>query len=641
MRILVFTLLLFTLNSCMENNSMPTPVTELGFHYTPARTTFKTVATNAEKVMVHLYDQPDSGTPVTYQMQPEGELWQRVVDGDLLGKYYTLQVVRDSVDSREFIDPWSRSNTNTYGRGLIFTDNTPIAASPKLSRKTDAIIYEVHVRDFSIAPNSGINAKGKFLGFTEKGTRLSTDSAIKTGIDHLVELGVNVVQLLPVQDFDNDETNPTYNWGYMPMNFNSPDGWYASDLTDASRVIELKKLVSALHEADIKVTLDVVYNHTAENKDLNPWAFESLAPGEYYRYTLDGGYWNGSACGNEFKSEGRLGRDFIVQSTKYFVEEFDIDGYRFDLMGLIDLETMQEVVKTLRTIKPDILIYGEPWTAAATPIEPTVKGVQKGQGFAVFNDHFRDGVKGSVFDHGPGFVQTGINIDRVKAGIKGSIDDFALNPDETLNSVEAHDNHTLWDRLIVSTKGQSDADRIRMHKMSAVLVLTAQGIPFIHAGQEFMRSKFGNENSYNAPDSINMMRWDLKKTYNDVFQYHQGLIALRKAHHLFRFATAEQVRRNLRFFDDDLNIPLPDKVVAWQIKAGVSPETWSEAVVIVNAEDKDVTVALPEGDFHLYANAEIASVKPILAETIIGKILVERKSAVILGQQWARPKKQK
>lgn len=626
-----FFLMIFILN-CGGSKTMETPF-KYGYYYQPNEITFLLPVDNADSVILHIYDIPKGGNSENYHLiRKKADLWGICIPFDLKGKFYTFSVLRNGVPSREFIDPWSRSNTNTYGRGLIFSDDTKIAKSPKLRNKTDAIIYEMHIRDFTIDSHSGIKQKGKFLGITEVGTKLDIDSTIKTGIDHLLDLGVNVVQVMPVQDFDNDEENPTYNWGYMPVNFNSPEGIYATDLTDDSRVVEFKKMVDALHKAGIRVNMDVVYNHTAENLNHNPWGFEILQPGKYYRFDSRGSYSNGSGCGNEFHSESKLGRDFIIESCKYWVSEYGIDGFRFDLMGLIDRTTMKDLVIEIKKIKPDIQVYGEPWTAGKTPIKPTIKGVQKGQGYAVFNDNYRDAIKGSVFDHGPGYVQAGINIAKIKKGILGSITDFAKNPNETINYVACHDNQTFWDRLNISLPKESLDKLIKMDKMGAALVFTAQGVPFIHSGQEFLRTKYGNDNSYNAPDSINMIRWEFKKKYLDVFNYYKGLIALRKAHPLFCFDQAEEIKKNIRFFDDDLNIPLPESVVAWQITSGQSGDVWQQAVLIANPTEKEFLISLPPGNFRLFGNEKQAGVKPLSEVVIHKEIKVKALEFLILAE---------
>ena len=496
---------------------------EMGAVYSPARTVFRVFAPTATEVTVMLYEEPEGGTADPNQMQYVGNgIWEATVEGDLIGKYYTLKT--SGVDPRfdsglEVIDPYSRCNTSHTGRGMIIDDNTPIAPHPEFDR-SEAIIYELHVRDFTIAPNSGIAQKGKYLGFTETGTTLPEHTDIKTGIDHLEELGVNVVQVMPIQDFDNDESSEQYNWGYMPVHFNSPDGWFATERHGAKRVEEFKLLVDALHKKGMKVVMDVVYNHTAEHRPDRVFSFEGLVPGYYYRLRDDGTYWNGSGTGNETRSEALMMRKFIVESCRYWVEEYDVDGFRFDLMGLMDLETVVGIVEECRAIKPDIVIHGEPWTGGETPISPTGKGSQRNKGFAVFGDHFRDAIKGGVFDISKGYVQAGIGIDKIKHGIEGSINDFTYHPTEVLNYVASHDNHTYWDRLVLTTRGDrnvTEEDRKRMDRMGAVLVLTSQGIPFIHSGQEMLRTKRGNSNSYNQPDAVNMINWGLKRTNMDIF----------------------------------------------------------------------------------------------------------------------------
>jgi pullulanase len=518
---------------------------------------------------------------------------------------------------------------------MIIEDDTPIAPHPEFDR-SEAIIYELHVRDFTIAPNSGIAQKGKYLGFTETGTTMPEHPDIKTGIDHLEELGVNVVQVMPIQDFDNDESSQQYNWGYMPVHFNSPDGWYATERDNAKRVEEFKLLVDALHKKGMKVLMDVVYNHTAEYRPNKIFSFEGLAPGYYYRLRDDGTYWNGSGTGNETRSEALMMRKFIVESCKYWVEEYDVDGFRFDLMGLHDMETMVRIVEECRAIKPDIVIHGEPWTGGETPISPTGKGSQRNKGFAVFGDHFRDAIKGGVFDLSKGYVQAGINIDRIKRGIEGSINDFTHHPTEVLNYVASHDNHTFWDRLVLTTRGDrnvTDEDRKRMNKMGAVLVLTSQGIPFIHSGQEMLRTKRGNSNSYNQPDAVNMINWDLKRTNPDIFNYYKGLISLRKTHPIFRMKTREEVSMNLEFLDDDLGMRLPSRCVGYRLKRGSSGDAWEEVLVLYNPNPAVVTFDIPEGDWTIVVNDEAAGVTGVETGTTSvsdGEVEVPRISGMVL-----------
>jgi pullulanase len=612
---------------------------EMGAIYSKAQTIFRVFAPTARTLKVVLYEQPAGGLGQGHDMAyTDNGIWELTVPGDLNGTYYTLKASgHDPVfdPSRELIDPYSRCNTAHDGRGMVVADKTPITPAPVFDI-SEAVIYELHVRDFTIASNSGIEFGGKYLGFTETDTRVPGDLDIRTGIDHLEDLGVNVVHVMPIQDFDNDESEELYNWGYMPVHFNSPDGWYATEQHGVARVREFKFMIDALHKKGIKVVMDVVYNHTAEYQPSKIFSFEGLVPGYYYRLRDDGSYWNGSGTGNETRSEARMMRKFIIESCKYWVDEYDVDGFRFDLMGLIDLETMVRLVEELRAIKPDIIVYGEPWAGGDTPIRKTEKGSQRGKGFAVFGDHFRDAIKGGVFDLNPGYVQAGINIDRIKLGIEGSINDFTDSPIEVLNYVASHDNRTFWDRLIVTTRGDktlTDEDRKSMDKLGATLVLTSQGIPFIHSGQEMLRTKRGDHNSYNKPDAINMINWQWKRDNLDIFNYYKGLIALRKAHPMFRMKTRDQVVGNLRFLDEHLGIPLPPRCVAYQITKGDTDDSWNEALVLLNPNRKEVTFTIPEGDWTVVVDDDEAGTAPVgTGESDVSgdKVRVSRISAKIL-----------
>ena len=588
----------------------------LGWTYTPAATTFRVFAPTASGVKVVTYDTPVGGSGSATDMQyTAGGVWEATISGDLKGKYYTLKAAGPDPGlgaGREVIDPYSRCNTAHDGRGLILVDETPVAPAPEFD-VSEAIIYEIHVRDLTIDPQSGVKNKGKYLGFTEAGTTMPGDPSIKTGLDHLEELGVNVVHIMPIQDFENDESKDVYNWGYMPVHFNSPDGWFATQKINASRVEEFKRLVDALHKKGIKVVMDVVYNHTAEYRPNKVFSFEGLVPGYYYRLKDDGTYWNGSGTGNETRSEAPMMRKFILDSVKYWVEAYGIDGYRFDLLGLMDLETATGLVEELRQIKPDIIVYGEPWAGGDTPITTLSKGSQRGKGFAVFGDSFRDAIKGGVFDLNKGYVQAGINVDRIKRGIEGSVNDFASSPTEAINYAASHDNHTLWDRLLATTRNDrnvTDADRKRMDKLAAALVLTSQGIPFLEGGQDLLRTKQGNSNSYNAPDSVNAIKWAWKKANQDVFTYYRGLIALRKAHPIFRMKTRDEVLANLKFFDDHLGIAVPPKCVGYRLTAGGSGDSWSDVLVLFNPNPNEVTFSIPDGNWTIVVDDDEAGIVP-------------------------------
>ncbi len=611
----------------------------MGVIFSPEGTLFRVFAPTASQMQVLLYDQPTGGPVREVSMAAlENGLWEATLGQNLRGTHYTLRA--DGGDprfdpQRELIDPYSRCNTAHNGRGLIWSDQTHVADRPTFG-VDEAIIYELHIRDFSVDENSGIQKKGKYLGLTEEGTVMPGNPEVKTGLDHLVELGVNAVQIMPIQDFENDESSDQYNWGYMPVHFNSPDGWYATERYGPARIEEFKKLVDALHRKGIKVIMDVVYNHTAETSPAKVFSFNGLVPGYYYRLKEDGSFWNGSGTGNEFRSEAPMARKFILDSVEFWVREYQVDGFRFDLMGLIDLETMVQIVERLRAIDPHLLIHGEPWTGGQTPITPTVKGAQRRRGFAVFGDHFRDAIKGGVFDLNPGYVQAGINVDRVKKGIQGSIHDFADNPLEVINYVACHDNHTFWDRLLLTTRTRSDitdADRRRMDKMGAVLIFTSQGIPFIHSGQEMLRTKGGDENSYNKPDAVNKIRWRWKVDHKDVFDYYKGLIALRKKHPIFRMKTRREVIDNLRFFDDHLGMKVPPQCIAYQLTRGNSGDEWDKVILLFNAHKDQMTFTLPRGRWTAVVDEDEAGDTPVTTGQQVfskGKARVPGRSAMVL-----------
>ena len=615
----------------------------LGAIYSPDRTTFRVWAPTAHRVTLNIYDRPTGGSPHPMRMSKHRDgRWSATLLGDSNGIYYPYTAAWHDPRfnaKRELIDPYARAVTCHNGRAIVVHDETPVADRPTFPI-SEAIIYELHIRDFTIDPDCGIQRRGKYLGLTETNTHLTGRSDIETGLDHLVELGVNVVQLLPITEFHNDESNDRYGWGYDVAHFNSPDGWYATERFDARRVTEVKRMIDALHRRGIRVTMDVVFNHTFESITKHRvYSFDGLVPGYYYRLRQDGSYWNGSGTGNEFRSEAPMARRFILDSLKYWVTEYKIDGFRFDLLGLIDRETMEQIVHELRAIDPNLLIYGEPWAGGATPIEITGKGAQRSRGWAVFNDHFRDALKGNVFDaRATGFIQSGFSIENVKKGIRGGIDDFADSPLEAVNYVECHDNHTLWDRLRISTADNAavtDADRRAMDKLAAAVLFTSQGIPFLQAGQEFLRAKGGDHNSYDKPDAVNMIRWQAKAEHRDVFEYYRGLIALRRAHPLFRLETAEEARRSLKFLDGDFGLPVPQGCIGYLIDDAARGDAWARAVVLFNTQTKPVEFVIPDGAWRVFADNRQAGTIEIKQST--GKVekdraVVPARSALILGE---------
>lgn len=615
----------------------------LGAIYSPDKTEFRVWAPTAGKVRLNLYDSPSGGRPRLLSMSRHRDgTWSTMLLGDWRRIYYTYTATGHDARfdaTRELIDPYARAVTAHNGRAIVVHDETPVADRPAFPI-SEAIIYETHIRDFTIDPDSGIQRRGKYLGLTEANTHLTGRADIATGLDHLVEMGVNVVQFLPIGEFHNDESNDRYGWGYDTVHHNSPDGWYATERYDARRVSEVKRMIDALHRRGIRVTLDVVFNHTFEAiAKHRVYSFEGLVPGYYYRLKPDGSYWNGSGTGNEFRTEAPMARRYIIDSLKYWVTEYKVDGFRFDLMGLIDLETVKEIVRELRAIDPNLLIYGEPWAGGSTPIEITGKGAQRGNGWAVFNDHYRDALKGNVFDaRATGFIQSGFNVEAVKKGIRGSVDDFSDSPLETINYVECHDNHTLWDRLLISTAENAavtEADRRAMGKLAAAIIFTSQGIPFIQCGQEFLRSKSGDHNSYDKPDAVNMIRWREKVENHDVVEYYRGLIELRRAHPIFRFETADEVRSAVKFLDDQLELSVPLGCVGFLIEDVTGKDEWSRALVLLNPQARATEFAIPAGEWKIFGDNRRVGNSELRRST--AKLDAERawvavRSVLILGE---------
>ncbi len=609
------------------------PGAVLGAQYTPGGTTFRVFSPLAEGVEVIVAATPTGpdGLAARAMSVDARGVWSVTVAADLAGKFYAYRLRGPELDpQREVTDIYAVCTAGPQARALIVDrDKTdPPGFDPtayvNCPSAVDAVIYEMHVRDFTIADNSGVGRKGKFLGLTEPGTHLPGDPSIKTGLDHLVELGVTHVQILPIQDFDNKEApDDSYNWGYMPVFFNSPDGWYATAPVGPQRITEFKQLVQTLHERGIGVIMDVVYNHVAD------WAsFERLVPGYYLRRRPDGTLWNGSGCGNELASERPMARKYMVDSVKYWVAEYGIDGFRFDLMGLHDLETMLAIREELRKINPSVLIYGEPWTGGASGLKQvTDQRRVAGTGLAAFNDHFRDAVKGDRDGGQPGFVQIGDRMDRIRQGIRANIGDWAKQPTDCLTYCECHDNLTTWDKLIQSAPEATDEVRKRMQRFAGLLVLTSQGIPFIHSGQELCRSKQGHHNSYNLPDSVNQIDWSLKQANQDVFAYYRGLIALRKAHPVLRLRTADEIRQRLSF---RRNAP-SDRCLAYRLDGTDLPgESHRTTLVLLNGDATDQEFRLAPGAWRVLVDADRAGTEPL--GEVTGKVTVKAHSGMVLGQ---------
>lgn len=591
---------------------------DLGLTYSPDQTSFKIWSPTAKEIKLHLYDNGVEGDPLESHSMKKDEqgTWTLSLEGDHAGKFYTYQINVDGQWKSETPGPYAKAvgvnGTRAYVLNMNDTDPEGWEHDNRPSQRgdLDIIIYEIHIRDMSTHPSSGIVNKGKFLGLTETGTR--SPEGEMTGVDHLKELGITHVHVLPMFDFRSiDETRleeNRFNWGYEPQNYNAPEGSYATDPYDpAIRIQELKSMIKSLHENGIRVIMDVVYNHTGFG---DPESFNmSLAvPKYYYRYNKDGTLSDAAACGNETASERAMMRKYIIESVEYWVDEYHLDGFRFDLMGIHDLTTMKEISSRLKAVEPTIFIYGEGWKAGSSPIpdeDLALKmNIPKIKYVAAFSDEIRDGIKGSWNDwEEPGFVSGNYKRkDGVKFGIVGGVEHhqinygaineskapWALEPNQCIVYVSCHDNHTLYDKLKIVNPEASEDVILKMHMLSNTIVLTSQGIPFLHAGVDFVRSKQGVENSYDSPDSINQLDWTRKTRYKREFEFYQKLIQLRKDHPAFRLSSKRRINKGLTFleFEDEEN------VIGYLLNGASVNDEWENIAVIFNgsAEMKDVNI---------------------------------------------------
>lgn len=588
-------------------------------------THFRLWSPKAQEVTLNLYETGLNGKayeslPMTFHA--ENGTWTASIPEKLYGKFYTFRVKQGGKWLNETPGVWAKAVGANGKRAAVidFSTTDPEGwkqdKGPKVDNFSDVIVYEMHHRDFSMSPTSGIANKGKFLALTEKGT--TSPEGEKTGIDHLKELGVTHVHILPSYDYNSvDETNlqkNTYNWGYDPQNYNAPEGGYSTNPSDpATRVSEMKKMVKSLHDAGIGVIMDVVYNHTAENDGSN---FELTAPGYYHRHRDNGSYSDASGCGNETASDRQQMRDFIVNSVKYWATEYHIDGFRFDLMAIHDTETMNEVAAELKKINPSLFVYGEGWTAGDSPLPVELRAlkenVSKMKGIAVFSDDLRDAVKGhysKAEDRGFASGKAG-NEETVKIGIvaatahpqvdysKGNNSKFpyATSPEMVVNYVSCHDDLMLTDKLRKSMPDATDEERKAVARLAQTIVFTSQGTPFMFAGEEIFRDKKGVHNSFCSPDSINAIDWSLKTKNHDQFEYYKGLIALRKAHPAFRMTSAEEIAKHLVF--DKIDSDKTPNLISYTLKDNANGDTWKDIKVIFNGSDEERVVKLPKGEWH-------------------------------------------
>lgn len=649
---------------------------DLGVTVQPESCSFKVWTPKAAEVHLLLSPPSADGSPEEYSdrsgqskpneipmhKQAQG-IWHIEINGDWCGYRYMFQTTFGDGRREIAVDPYARAVTINGEMGVIvrleYTDpeGWKEDVRPELASPVDAVLYELHVRDFSIHPSSGMKYRGKYLAFTETGLLDSEGNSI--GIDHLAELGITHVHLLPVFDFATvdeaqvDASNShrsNYNWGYDPLHYNVPEGSYATRADEPeTRIREFKSMVLALHQKGIGVIMDVVYNHTF---DTARSSFEKLYPGYYYRQWEDGTYSNGSGTGNEVATERHMVRKFIMDSVRYWAEEYHVDGFRFDLMGLIDTATMKSLAADLHEkVSPSILIYGEPWGALESPLgdNMTLKGDQRESGFAVFNDNFRGAIKGDSDGAGTGFA-TGAEgaEENVWVGVRGAITDFTAAPTETINYVTAHDNLNLWDK-VAYTQGLEDTlgfisydedgsvkgcdnvqqavqqaspykqleaghvlenETVRRCLLANGIVLTSQGVPFLAAGDELLRTKFGDANSHESGDVVNAIRWEYKKQFKSVFDYYRGLIRLRREHPVFRLRTRGESEQNVRLLEQDKG------VLAYELLGTALGDSWKRVIVAYNATKQTRTLSIPSAEWHVVVEQGQAGTDII--RTIVG-----------------------
>lgn len=628
---------------------------DLGAVYSPKMTRFKVWAPEAESVKLNLYKQGEGDNLIDQHIMKKSANGTYVFEkqGDCNGIYYTYTVVNHG-EEQEAVDPYTKAAGVNGQRGMVINlaKTNPQGFEMDGYRNpehiTDAIIDEGSVRDFTMDESSGVFHNGKFLGLTEANTTNHFGEA--TALDYISDLGITHVQILPAFDFETvDEKNQKaqYNWGYDPDNYNVPEGSYAvSPYDGAVRIQEMKQMVLALHSRGIGVIMDVVFNHTYRRDDSN---LQKIVPGYYYR-SDETGYTNGSGCGNEVASDRPMVQKLIVDSLIYWAKEYHIDGFRFDLMGVLDIDTMNVIAERLKEIRPDIYLYGEGWNGGPSSLAEEKRAfkasAKKMPGIGMFNDDIRDTIKGSVFyDDHLGFVNGGTHLENaLRYGITGAVahpqvdydaygsKPWAKEPGQSINYVSCHDNYTLWDKLSVSCPEASEEKKKAMNRLCAAIVFTSQGVPFIQAGEEFLRSKplpekkgFA-ENSYNMPDAVNSIKWDNIHEYPDMIAYYKGLMALRKAHPVFRMQSEAEMTQNLCFLSDT-----PENVVAYLLKGKGADDTPENILVIFNGNDEEILYNLPEGKWKILVDDKTAGADG--KKIISAKADVEPLSALVLEKE--------
>ena len=609
---------------------------ELGALYEKEGTLLRVWTPTAKSVEVWIYaDDSFKGPSTKIEMvqKPKG-IFVAYLPGDQHGTIYVYKIL--FLNNRESIsvDPYARATTVNGMKSVIADLNRTNPDGwgerlPAFGLPEEAIIYELHIRDFSISETSGIVNKGKFLGLTEKNTQNA--SGRKTGLDYLIDLGITHIQILPMFDYATvDEANltePQYNWGYDPLNYNVPEGSYSTDPFDPfNRIFELKQMIRTLHDNGLRVIMDVVYNHVYDPKDQ---ALERTVPGYFYRYNADGSLANGTGVGNDTASERHMMRKYIIDSVKYWAKEYHLDGFRFDLMGIHDSVTMNAIREALDKIDPSIIIIGEGWEMS-TPLPEDLKASQRNAQamprIAHFNDSIRIALKGSDFgdEKDRGFI-SGKNYleDLLLRNIKGAMHlsshSSYVDPEQVIQYVEAHDNLTLYDKLLRSNPDDSEEVRIKRHTLATSIVLLSQGVPFIHGGQEFLRTKAGVANSYQSPDEINQFEWERVTTFQESVAYVKGLIALRKSEYLFRLHTIEEIEAHFTILSENFNI------VAFSLT-----NSEKKYIVIFNGNRSDTIFRIQKGKYAILVEDNQVFLESMPEAVLMEKILVKAHTTSVL-----------
>jgi pullulanase len=646
------------LRGVLADDAYTTSERDLGASYTPAQTTFKVWSPVSNAVSVLLYNTPADTVPVqTLALtRTDKGVWSGAAGGNLAGKFYLLQVENYGV-VKTTGDPygkgasnyfetqplnskmsavvdlastnpagWKRNEWDDNGAdqyGAATTNAERGGRRPVLRCQTDANVYEVHIRDFTVSSSSGVDAgkRGKYLGMVQNGTKVPGTN-LATGLDHLKALGVNTVQLMPAFDYGN-QTEGAYNWGYDPVFYNAPEAQYSSQPNDpAATVREFKMMVKGLQDNGLNVIMDVVYNHTKYFGERSP--FDMLVPFYYYRTDDDGNHINDSGVGNTFAAERPMARAFIIDSLRYWAREYHIQGFRFDLLGTMKPADVKAVMSELRLGNPNLVLYGEPWTGGG-PVYFD-KGAQKGLNVGVFNDNFRNGIIGGVFEIGTqGFIQGAFNLaPAVQKGLNGSIGDFTQEPGESVNYATSHDNFVLWDRLSLGASASKDeATRKGMQKLAAALVQTAQGLPFMVGGEELARTKKGDGNSYNSPDEINQFDWTRLAQFADVNAYYSNIIKLRRAHPAFRYSKRADIEASYT----PLSLNGAQGLIGFVLDGKRAGDDWNKTLVIFNAAETDQVLTLPAGTWSVMVKGDTFGRVPL--ETVSGSYTVPRLSTLI------------